>query len=227
MKQLPYLSEAEILIILFNYLYFVVKMELSPSVLVLLFLEDFARETNSIRKGVKYFEWQKRYNAYDVAYSIVGATLAKLIKDGYIQLELRKGLLGRKVLLTRIKSIPKKYGVVVEGINSMQAYKAVPLRSALFLSFPVSRFPAAFLGTYILRKELKDQDELKLREDPEVIKKKEELKAIFESFKMQNEELWKGIIKEVDKACDLVKGKEGITLYTPLDMLREKNESKD
>lgn len=221
------MSKVEILIFLFNYLYFVVKMELSPSVLVLLFLEDFARETNSIRKGVKYFEWQKRYNAYDVAYSIVGATLAKLVRDGYIYLELKKGLLGKKVLLTRTRPIPKKYGVVVEGINSMQTYKTVPLRSALFLSFPLSRFPAAFLGTYILRKELKDQDALKLRENPEVVRKKEELKSIFESFKIQNEDLWKGIMKEVDKACDLVRGKEGITLYTPLDMLRGKNESKD
>ncbi|AHF79972.1 hypothetical protein [Thermococcus paralvinellae] len=202
-------------------------MELSPGVLVLLFLEDFARETDSIRRGVKYFEWQRRYDAYDVAYSIVGATLAELVKDGYIQLELKKGLLGKKVLLTRMKSIPKKYGVIVEGMNSMEAYKKVPLRSALFLSFPVSRFPAAFLGTYILKKELKGQDALELKENPEIVRKKEELKSVFESFKMQNEELWKGIIKEVDKACDLVRGKEGITLYTPLDMLRERNESKN
>lgn len=202
-------------------------MELSPGVLVLLFLEDFARETNSIRRGVKYFEWQKRYNAYDVAYSIVGATLAKLVKEGYIQLELKKGLLGRKVLLTRMKSIPRKYGVIVEGINTIEVYKTVPLSSALFLSFPVSRFPAAFLGTYILGRELKGQDALKLKENPEIVRKKEELKSVFESFKMQNEDLWKGIIKEVDKACDLVRGKEGITLYTPLDMLRERNESKN
>lgn len=202
-------------------------MELSPGVLVLLFLEDFARETSSIRRGVKYFEWQKRYNAYDVAYSIVGATLAKLVKEGYIQLELKKGLLGRKVLLTRMKSIPRKYGVIVEGINTIEVYKTVPLSSALFLSFPVSRFPAAFLGTYILGRELKGQDALKLKENPEIVRKKEELKSVFESFKMQNEDLWKGIIKEVDKACDLVRGKEGITLYTPLDMLRERNESKN
>ena len=202
-------------------------MELSPGVLVLLFLEDFARETGSIRRGVKYFEWQRRYNAYDVAYSIVGATLAELVKDGYVQLELKKGLLGRKVLLIRMKSIPKKYGVIVEGINTIEAYKTVPLSSALFLSFPVSRFPAAFLGVYILRKELKGQDALKLKENPEIVRKKDELKAVFESFKMQNEELWKGIMKEVDRACDLVRGKEGITLYTPLDMLRDRDEDKN
>ncbi len=198
-------------------------MKVSPGALVVLYLEDFAKENKSLKKGVNYFEWQKkRYDAEEIAYSIVGMTLSKLVRDGYIRLELKKGIFGKKVLVTRFKTIPDEYGVITKGINSMQAYKGIDLHSALFLSFPVSPFPAAFLGSYIIQEELKDVDALKLREDPEVILEKERTKAIFETFKMQDEELWKAIKKEIDKAFNLVRGKKGWVLYSPLDMLQNK-----
>lgn len=192
---------------------------ISPGAIVLLFPEDFARENKSLRKGMKYFEWQKRYDARDIAYAIVGITLADLVREGYIELNIKKGFFGKKVVFTRRRAIPKDYGVVIRGLNSIEIYKETELRSALFLSFPVSRFPAAALGVYIIQKELKGEDVKKLREDPEIKRRKDELKLIFESFKQQNEELWKRIVKEIDKAFDLVKGKEGHVLYTPLDML--------
>ncbi|USS41309.1 hypothetical protein NF865_03710 [Thermococcus aggregans] len=202
--------------------------ELSPALTVLLFLEDFARENPSIKKGVKYFEWQKRYDGYDVAYSVVGATLAELLHEGYIELEVKKRLFGKSVIFTRKKPIPERYGVLGKGLNSISEYTPTPLHSALFLVFPVSSFPAAFLGTYIIQKELKEKEPEKLRSDPEVIKYKEKLKALLEEFKKKNPELWSGIKKEVDKACHLVRGKQGYTLYSPLDMLEErKNESKN
>ena len=67
--------------------------EISPAVAVLLFLEDFTRENPSIRKGAKYFTWQKRYDSYEVAYSIVGATVVELLHGGYIDLEVKRGAL--------------------------------------------------------------------------------------------------------------------------------------
>ncbi|WP_252742559.1 hypothetical protein [Thermococcus alcaliphilus] len=202
--------------------------ELSPALVVLLFLEDFARENPSIRKGAKYFQWQKRYDGYDVAYSIVGATLAELVHEGYIELESKKKLFRKSIIFTRKRLIPKKYGVLGRGLNSISEYTPTALHSALFLVFPVSRFPAAFLGTYIIEKELKDEEPEKLRSDPEVVKYKEKLKALLEEFKEGNPELWDGIKKEVDKACQLVRGKQGYTLYSPLDMLEErKNEGKN
>ncbi|WP_461865609.1 hypothetical protein [Thermococcus sp.] len=202
-------------------------MRISPGALVVLFLEDFAKENKSIKKGVNYFKWQKkRYDAEEIAYSIVGMTLSRLVRDGYIRLELKKGLFGKKVVITRLKSIPNEYGVITRGINSMQPYKEVELHSALFLSFPVSPFPAAFLGSYIIQEELKDANILKLREDPEIVLEKERTKAIFETFKMQDVELWKVIKKETDKAFNLVRGKKGWVLYSPLDMLENKNKKK-
>ncbi len=202
-------------------------MRVSPGALVVMFPEDFARENKSIKKGVSYFEWQKRHDAEEIAYSIVGMTLAKLVREGYIRLQLKRGLFGKKVVMTRLKSIPEEYGVITGGMNSMEAYKEVDLHSALFLSFPVSPFPPAFLGTYIIRRELKDVDVLQLRNDPEIVLEKERTKAIFETFKMQDEELWRGIKKETDKAFSLVRGKKGFVLYSPLDMLRGRKDEED
>ncbi|WP_456395705.1 hypothetical protein [Thermococcus sp.] len=203
-------------------------MMVSPGALVVLFLEDFARENKSLKKGVKYFDWQKtRYDAEEVAYSIVGMTLAKLVREGYIRLQLKRGIFGKKVVMVRLRPIPGEYGVITQGMNSMEAYKEVELHSALFLCFPVSPYPQAFLGSYIIERELKDANTLELREDPEVVLEKERTKAIFETFKIQDEELWKGIKKEADKAFTLVRGKKGFVLYSPLDMLRGKKNEKD
>ncbi|HDH44952.1 MAG TPA: hypothetical protein ENG66_06155 [Thermococcus sp.] len=202
--------------------------EISPAVAVLLFLEDFTRENPSIRKGAKYFTWQKRYDSYEVAYSIVGATVVELLHGGYIDLEVKRGLLRKSVLFTRKRMIPKKYGVMGRGFNAISEYNPTPLNSALFLIFPISRFPAAYLGTYIVEKELKGKDPEELRKDSEMIKYKEELKVLLEDLKRNQPELWEGIKKEVDKACQLVKGKQGYTLYSPLDMLEDKkNENKN
>jgi len=202
--------------------------EISPAVAVLLFLEDFARENPSIRKGAKYFTWQKRYDSYEVAYSIVGATVVELLHGGYIDLEVKRGLLRKSVLFTRKRMIPKKYGVMGRGFNAISEYEPTPLNLALFLVFPVSRFPAAYLGTYIAEKELKDKDPEELRNNSEITRYKEKLKALFEEFKRDYPELWIGIKKEVDKASQLVRGKQGYVLYSPLDMLEEKkNENKD
>ncbi|NJE25746.1 hypothetical protein E3E22_03730 [Thermococcus sp. MV5] len=202
--------------------------EVSPAIAVLLFLEDFAKENPSIRKGAKYFKWQKRYDGYDVAYSIVGATIAELLHEGYISLELKKRFLKKSVIFSRKRLIPKRYGVLGKGFNTISEYEPTSLNLALFMVFPVSRFPAAYLGTYIAEKELKDKDPEELRNNSEIIRYKEKLKALFEEFKRDYPELWIGIKKEVDKACQLVRGKQGYVLYSPLDMLEEKkNENKD
>jgi len=189
--------------------------EISPAVAVLLFLEDFTRENPSIRKGAKYFTWQKRYDSYEVAYSIVGATVVELLHGGYIDLEVKRGLLRKSVLFTRKRMIPKKYGVMGRGFNAISEYNPTPLNSALFLIFPISRFPAAYLGTYIVEKELKGKDPEELRKDSEMIKYKEELKVLLEDLKRNQPELWEGIKKEVDKACQLVRGNKAIPCTHP------------
>ncbi|WP_456326446.1 hypothetical protein [Palaeococcus sp. (in: euryarchaeotes)] len=199
----------------------------SPAAIVFLFAEDFARENKSLKKGAKFFEWQKRYDAFETVAAAFGVTIAKLKREGKIQLRIKKGFLGMKRLVfVRTTDIPEEYGVIARGLQSISPYKEVELKAALFLSIPISPLPTHALSRYVIQRDLKGYNYEELRHSLEIQHEKENLKRILEEFK-RDEEIWKLFLKSLEKAMDMCRGKEGITLYTPLDMLEDaKNENK-
>jgi len=191
----------------------------SPASIVLLFVEDFAKENGSLKKGAKYFDWQKRYDAFETACAMFSVTMAKLIREGKIELKVKKGFFGRKKLFfVRRADIPEEYGVIVRGMQSISLYNEVELKAVLFLSIPISPLPAHALSRYIIMHDLKGDDFEALHNSLELQHEKENLKRLLEEFK-QDAERWKLFVKSVERAMDMCRGKEGATLYTPLDML--------
>ncbi|WP_052696163.1 hypothetical protein [Palaeococcus ferrophilus] len=194
---------------------------LSPAAIIYLFAEEFAKENRSLKKGARFFDWQKRLDTFEAASAAVGVTLALLVREGRIRLDVKRGLLRRRLMVTRTAEIPEKYGVVVRGLRSISPYKETELRNALFLSIPISPLPANALARYIIREDIGEADYGALHSSLELRHEKENLKRVLEEFKSDGE-LWELFLRELYKAMDMCRGKEGINLYTPLDMLEGK-----
>ena len=190
----------------------------SPAAIIYLFAEEFVRENRSLKKGARFFDWQKRLDTFEAAAAAVGVTLALLRREGRIRLDVKKGLFGKKLVVIRTAEIPARYGVVVRGLQSISPHRETELRNALFLSIPISPLPANALARYIIREDLGETDYEGLHSNPELIHEKENLRRVLEEFK-SDEELWKLFLKELHRDMDMCRGKEGIDLYTPLDML--------